>query len=157
MPYARTAPVEAPVACSASMGCGLTSSITSEKSLPRTPPVWKPSASTPANGPRPTARMKMSAQKSSGIERSRLSPSVLPQKGIARSRRVRGEARLSASAKTPPRTVRPERMPSGNAMTTAKAVPMRDNASVSTPLHNVLRRNVDDRSGGNIPATKLPI
>jgi hypothetical protein len=145
------------VAWSASMGCGSTSSITSEKSLPRTPPVWKPSASAPANGPRPTAKMKMRAQKSSGMERSRLSPSVLPQNGIARSKRVLGEGRLSSSAQTPPRTVRPERMPSGRAMSTANTVPMRDSASVSTPLQNVARRNFGDRSGGNIPPTKLPI
>ena len=145
------------MACNASIGCGSTSSITSEKSLPSMPPVWKPRASAPANGPRPTARMKMSAQKSSGMERRRLSPRVLPQNRVARRNFVLDATCRSASLATPWRTVRPERMLSGRAMSTANSVPMRDKASVSTPLHKVVRRKFADKSGGNSPATKRPI
>ena len=38
-----------------------------------TPAVWMPSASAPANGPRPTAKMRTSAQSSSGKVRPRFS------------------------------------------------------------------------------------
>lgn len=139
------------------MGCGLTSSITSEKSLPRTPPVWKPNASAPANGPSPTARIKISAQNSSGMERSKLSPKVLPQYGMARSRRALGLSLLSPAASMPPSTVRLEMIPSGKAIHTAKTVPMRDRAMVSTPLQRVLRMNLQERSGGKRPLTKVAI
>ena len=59
----------APATRSASTGPMSMSSIVSAKSLPSVPTEWTVSASTPANGPRPTAATKISAKMRSGIAR----------------------------------------------------------------------------------------
>eukprot|EP01139_Manchomonas_bermudensis_P016542 Amastigsp_a513194_7.p3 type:complete len:104 gc:universal Amastigsp_a513194_7:592-281(-) len=53
-----------------STGCGSIDSTASEKSLARMPVVWIHSASTPANGPRPTATMNNMANTISLIARA---------------------------------------------------------------------------------------
>src|SRR5215470_5956656 len=78
-PKAMTCSRPAPTAATPSTWPGSTASIVSDRSLPRIPPVWMPSASMPANGPRPTAVTNMSANTNSLTARSEVHDRVRAQ------------------------------------------------------------------------------
>ena len=76
----------------------------SANSLPRTPPVCRPSAIDPANGPNPTAMTQIRTQTSSGMARNRFRIMRAVQK-IASPRILRLQDRSSDSCRAARRRV----------------------------------------------------